>query len=156
MHRFARRGRRRDAERGASALEFALVLPVLITLVFGIIGFGVLFAQQLSLSNASRQAARFGAVDGQTCDSITAEARNVASTIAMSGSSVGVLITRGTTPPTAATPSACASGATEPCAGSSAGQNVYVRTTFTSTMVVPFMQPTFDLTATGAFRCEFS
>ena len=52
--------KRRKNEGGAAALEFALVMPLLFLLLFGIIAFGVVFAQNLALSNAAREAARFG------------------------------------------------------------------------------------------------
>ena len=38
---------RRRSDDGASAVEFALVLPILLFLVFGIISFGTFFAQHL-------------------------------------------------------------------------------------------------------------
>ena len=50
------RGRKRGRDDGASAVEFALVLPLLIILLFGIISFGIVFAQKLALGNAARQA----------------------------------------------------------------------------------------------------
>jgi Flp pilus assembly protein TadG len=49
--------RRTDAERGAAAVEFALVVPVLLMLVFGIVNFG----QFLSVRQAATQAAAEGA-----------------------------------------------------------------------------------------------
>ena len=50
-------------ERGAAAVEFALVvLPLSSLLVFGIIEFGWIFNQQVSLSNAARESARYYAV----------------------------------------------------------------------------------------------
>jgi Flp pilus assembly protein TadG len=39
--------RRRHEEHGAAAVEFALLAPVFIMLVFGVISFGLVFAQQL-------------------------------------------------------------------------------------------------------------
>lgn len=63
----ARASRRDD---GAAAVEFALVLPLLMMLVFGIISFGILFAQQLSLGNGARQGARLGVVADRTCADI--------------------------------------------------------------------------------------
>ena len=50
-------------ERGASAVEFALVVIPLLLVVGGIINFGVAFANQISLDNAVRQAARATVVD---------------------------------------------------------------------------------------------
>ncbi|GAB3282108.1 pilus assembly protein [Sinomonas notoginsengisoli] len=49
-------------ERGAAAVEFALVLPLLITLVLGIIEFGHLYNAQIVITNAAREAARTMAI----------------------------------------------------------------------------------------------
>ncbi|MFQ4149952.1 TadE/TadG family type IV pilus assembly protein [Arthrobacter sp. LAPM80] len=50
------------SERGAAAVEFAFILPVLLLLVIGIMEFGFLFNQQISASNAAREGARYAAV----------------------------------------------------------------------------------------------
>jgi Flp pilus assembly protein TadG len=47
-----------DNERGASAVEFAIVLPVLVIMVFGIIEFGIVFYNKAMITNACREAAR--------------------------------------------------------------------------------------------------
>ncbi len=44
--------------RGAAALEFALIAPILIVLVFGIVEYGLVFRKQLTISNAVQQAGR--------------------------------------------------------------------------------------------------
>lgn len=49
-------------QRGASAVEFAIVLPVLLLLLFGTIEFGVLFFDKAVITNASREGARRGVV----------------------------------------------------------------------------------------------
>jgi Flp pilus assembly protein TadG len=54
---------RRDREKGASAVEFAIVLPLLLTLVFGIMEAGWLFAQQVEVRNAAREGARLAVVN---------------------------------------------------------------------------------------------
>ena len=54
----AKRGLR--AERGAVAVEFAIILPVFLLLVFGIMDFGHAFYMKQTVSNASREGARYG------------------------------------------------------------------------------------------------
>jgi Flp pilus assembly protein TadG len=49
-------------QRGASAVEFAIVLPLLVIFVFGIIEFGVILYDKTMVTNASREAARRGIV----------------------------------------------------------------------------------------------
>ena len=49
-------------QRGTSAVEFAIVLPLLVVFVFGIIEFGLLFYNKAMVTNASREAARMGIV----------------------------------------------------------------------------------------------
>ena len=49
---------------GAAAVEFALILPLLILVVFGIIEFGLLLYNQQVITNASREGARAGIVVG--------------------------------------------------------------------------------------------
>jgi len=49
-------------EAGASAVEFAIVLPILVLLIFGIIEFSVALYDKAMITNASREAARAGIV----------------------------------------------------------------------------------------------
>jgi Flp pilus assembly protein TadG len=49
-------------EKGASAVEFAIILPILIMLVFGIIQFGVAFNSYITLTHATREGVRLAAV----------------------------------------------------------------------------------------------
>lgn len=49
-------------EDGQSLVEFALVLPVLLFLMCGIIDFGWLFYNQIALNNAAREGARCAVV----------------------------------------------------------------------------------------------
>ena len=49
-------------QRGTSAVEFAIVLPLLMVFVFGIIEFGLVFYNKAMVTNASREAARAGIV----------------------------------------------------------------------------------------------
>ena len=50
--------RRMRSERGAAAVEFALVVPILISLVFGIAEFGRAFYIQSTITGAAREGAR--------------------------------------------------------------------------------------------------
>jgi TadE-like protein len=47
-------------ERGGIAVEFALIIPALLLLVFGIVDFGHAWYMDHLLSNASREGARYG------------------------------------------------------------------------------------------------
>ena len=64
---------RRNREKGASLVEFAVVLPLLLLLVFGIMEAGWLFSQQVEVRNASREGARLAVVDYGTVDAMRTE-----------------------------------------------------------------------------------
>jgi Flp pilus assembly protein TadG len=51
-------------EEGAAAVEFALLLPLLMMILFGIIEFGLVMYNQEVITNASREGARYGIVIG--------------------------------------------------------------------------------------------
>lgn len=50
------------SDTGSSVIEFALVLPILLLILFGIINFGVLLYNQSVITNAAREGARWGAI----------------------------------------------------------------------------------------------
>ena len=52
-----------NRERGAAAVEFAILLPFLMILLMGIMEFGYLFVQQASVSNVARVGARNYAIN---------------------------------------------------------------------------------------------
>lgn len=59
------RARRRSsdrAERGAAAVEFALIMPILLLLVFGIISYGYMLSFRQAISQAAAEGARAAAV----------------------------------------------------------------------------------------------
>jgi len=58
-----RRHRIIKSEKGASAVEFALILPILIILVFGIVEFGIAFNNYITITHAAREGVRIAAVD---------------------------------------------------------------------------------------------
>lgn len=59
-------------ERGAAAVEFALILPVLLALVLGIIDFGRVFNAQQTLTYAARAGARVMVLQNNPTAAITA------------------------------------------------------------------------------------
>jgi Flp pilus assembly protein TadG len=48
--------------RGQSMVEFALIVPLLLMLIFGIIELGILFSVYVGMTNSAREAARAGSV----------------------------------------------------------------------------------------------
>jgi Flp pilus assembly protein TadG len=52
----------RERDRGAVAVEFALLLPLLLLLVFGIVDFGRALNAQVTLTQAAREGARLEAL----------------------------------------------------------------------------------------------
>jgi Flp pilus assembly protein TadG len=56
------------SERGQTMTEFALILPILLVLVFGIVQFGIIFNNYVTLTDAARTASRKGAVSRGASD----------------------------------------------------------------------------------------
>lgn len=54
----------RTKRRGAAIVEMAVITPLLILLLFGMIEFGWVFMVQSSLTNAAREACRVGVLEG--------------------------------------------------------------------------------------------
>ncbi len=67
-------------DRGAAAVEFALVLPLLLLLVFGIIDFGRAYMAQISLTQAAREGARLGALS-MSSGAVTARVQEAANPV---------------------------------------------------------------------------
>ncbi|MGT2461539.1 TadE/TadG family type IV pilus assembly protein [Sinomonas atrocyanea] len=70
--------RAQHPERGAAAVEFALVLPALLLLVLGIIDFGRIFSAQQTLTYAARAGARVMVLQNSQTAAVAA-AQNAAS-----------------------------------------------------------------------------
>lgn len=141
---------RRRGEHGAAAVEFALVLPILVVLFFGIVNVGFVLAQQLSLSNSARQAARFAVVDveGRVCGDIEDEARGAAETLGMEASDPTYALTGATGP------------CERPCADATSTTDLTVTLSYHSEFVVPIPIPGVpsgvDIDGEGVFRCEYN
>ena len=166
-----RRRAGRPAERGASAVEFALILPVLVLIIGAIIDFGFIFSQQITMNNAARDAARAGVVttlNGTTlnCGAIAAQARD-----AMTGGAVGitagnkinigvVVVGQAGTCTLAAGSNSATNATLNPCTGSNVAlalKNLKVTVSYASSP--PFPVPvlgTVPLSARGDFQCEYT
>jgi hypothetical protein len=74
---------RSKRENGQTMVEFALVLPILLMLLFGVIQFGIAFNNYLAVTDAVRAGARQGSVarylpPGDRCPSVESRVRDSA------------------------------------------------------------------------------
>ena len=123
-------------ERGASAVEFAMILPLLLVLVLGIPEFGRAFQVQSTLSAAAREGVRTMALQNDP-----AQARTMVRSVA------GSLNPALTDADIAVAPAACPT--TYP---STATVQVTVR--YRLPFLTGFFGSGVDLTGTGVMRCN--
>lgn len=78
-------------DRGAAAVELALVLPVLLLLLFGIIDFGRMLNAQITLTEATREGARAASLGFDAAARLGAAANGIPlSAVAVTGCAGGV------------------------------------------------------------------
>src|SRR5215831_8178385 len=70
------RVRHARSQRGAELIEFALVLPLLLLLVLGIVDFGFLFQRMEVITNAAREGARIAVLPSYTNADVQARVCN--------------------------------------------------------------------------------
>lgn len=122
-----------SSERGAVAAEFAIILPALLLLIFGMLQLGLAFQRQEAVHAAAREGARVASLP----TSSAADACN-RSTASLAGTSF-------TGTPTCNVVGDCATNSPK----------VVVTITVANTLEIPFFgTQTFDLTGKGDFRCE--
>jgi Flp pilus assembly protein TadG len=78
-------------ERGQSVAEFALVLPLMMLILLGIVQFGMVFKQYITLTDAVREGARKAAVARHRADRTS----YVQNAVVTSGSDLGPTFTTG-------------------------------------------------------------
>lgn len=127
--------RKADDERGAAAVEFALVLPLLVLLLVGIAEFGRAYHIQATLSGAAREGVRVMALRNDPAAARSAT-RSAALPVALSDGQIAV------------TPTSCAAtGLTSPgTATVTATQNI--------TFIGGFFGANITLTGRGVMQCN--
>jgi len=78
------------SEKGQSVVEFALVLPVFIVIIFGIVEFGRLWETVNVVTSAAREGARVAAVSEPNVAMARSAAQNVLSAANISGATISV------------------------------------------------------------------
>ena len=84
-------GRRSHGSRGAAAVELALVLPLFLVLLFGVVEFGLIMYAKGIITQASREGARYGVVYSltpKTQADIEAQVQNYLQSAGFSGATV--------------------------------------------------------------------
>ncbi|WP_053361541.1 TadE/TadG family type IV pilus assembly protein [Bacillus sp. FJAT-27251] len=129
------------SEKGQSLVEFALVLPLLMMLLFGIIDFGRIFHAYLTIDHAGREAARAASV-GKTYSEASQVAVKTAAGINLNKSGASVTIT----PPS------------DPAKSYPSGTDVKVTITYPIDFLTPIIGQliggSFNLTDTTVMRVE--
>ncbi|MGY1813063.1 TadE/TadG family type IV pilus assembly protein [Blastococcus sp. SYSU D00820] len=125
---------RAHRERGASAVEFALVMPLLLLLVLGIVEFGRGFQVQGTLSAAAREGVRLMALQNDPA-AARAAVRSVASSLDPAITDAQIAIT----------PQHCTPG--------TGSTTVRLTITYEMPFLTGFFGADVDLTGTGVMRC---
>ena len=82
-------GRRRRAEGGQSLVEFVLVVPIFLLVLFAIVDFGMAFHAWITVTNSAREGARVGAVRATSAE-IEQRVRDTATSLEQADLSVAV------------------------------------------------------------------
>ncbi len=80
----------RKKRRGAAAVEFAVVAPIFLLLVFGMIEYGRMVMVQQVLVNASREGARKAVLDGSTQQDVVDVVQQYTNSASIQGVTISV------------------------------------------------------------------
>jgi Flp pilus assembly protein TadG len=83
-----------EGERGQSLVEFALIVPLFLLLMFAIVDFGMGFYSWITVTNAAREGARIGAV-GADSATITQRVKDTAGSLNNSNLTISVSNAKG-------------------------------------------------------------
>jgi Flp pilus assembly protein TadG len=94
-------GKRHKGERGASLVEFALIMPLLILLIFGMVDASWAFFQNLEVRHGARESARLAVVNfgdeaaiiAETCARMNDPGSSVQITVASDSATIGGKVT---------------------------------------------------------------
>jgi Flp pilus assembly protein TadG len=90
---------RHSSERGAEVVELALVMPVLLLVIMGVVDFGFLFQRYAVLTNAAMEGARVGTLPGyQIPQDVTARVNAYAASGGVPAASIVVQAIAATVP----------------------------------------------------------
>ena len=128
--------RRLQDQRGAAAVEFAFIVPLLVLLVLGIAEFGRAFQVQGTLSAAAREGARVMALQNDPAAARTA-VRDAAPTLDPAVTNAQITVSPAACPTTDATAS-----------------NVRVTVEYPMPFLTDFFGAGITLTGTGVMRCN--
>jgi Flp pilus assembly protein TadG len=123
------------SERGAAAVEFALVLPILIVLALGVVEFSWAFQTQTTLAAAAREGARVLALQGTEAE--------VELAVQAATTSLDPALTTGDIDVSPAS-----------CDGSPAGTDATVTITYSMPYLTGFFGESITLDADGVMRCN--
>jgi Flp pilus assembly protein TadG len=141
-----RKSKRRanTTEAGAAAVEFALVVPLLILILFSVIYFSIYFNARQGVQAAAREGARVASLRTSTAAQACSQATGALSGVPVDAVTVQI--------GTSASPSGgCTS--TRYCSNSSG--SVYVKVEGTVTFSIPgWGNPIKPVTSTAVFLCE--
>ena len=87
-----RRCRKLSGERGAQIIEAALVLPLLLLVVLGILDFGVLFWRFESVTNAAREGARVAILPGYSSTDVENRVQQYLTDAGLAGTPVTTVV----------------------------------------------------------------
>lgn len=136
------RRRREKGEKGQALVEFALLVPIFLILLFAIVDFGMGFYSWITVTNSAREGARLGAVSA-SADDIEIRVRETA-TLINEDTNMDVFVTNAEGP---------------------AGQSVTVKVDYDYDLITPLASlvafisgdiigPTLTLSSTAEMRLE--